>query len=166
MDERTKESVMRHIINVVGILAIAVLFYMLMSLAEVYVLNEQVIPRGDITIEEWLDDFKYWAAIGIVAALATSLLWYVIGQWFFRVDHWATSQRRPVWALLFIVPAAVAIVGMVLTKQPQEGWLYAPLFFFLNGILVYYLQTTFFSPSSFKYTPVGASKLRRWNITF
>lgn len=157
---------MRHIINVVGILAIAILFYLLMSLAEVYVLNEQVIPRADITIEEWLDDFKYWAAIGIGASLATSLLWYVLGQWFFPVDNWAASQRRPVWGLLFIFPAAVAIVSTVVTGQPQEGWAYAPLFYLLNGILAYYMQTVFFSPSSFKYTPLGASKLRRWNMAF
>lgn len=156
---------MKHLVNVVGVLVLAGAFYLLMNFAEVYVLNSgRVIPREDITIEEWIDEFRQWASLVIGAGTVTSLLWYGLGQWGFGVNDWRASNRRPVWLLLALVPAGAAILSMVVTRQPQEGWFYAPAFYLLNGLLCYYLQTALFSPSSFKYTPLGASRLRVWNL--
>ncbi|HEX7957071.1 MAG TPA: hypothetical protein VF508_09020, partial [Pyrinomonadaceae bacterium] len=95
---------MKHLVNLIGVLAVAVAFYLLMNFAEVYVLNAQVIPREDITIEEWLDEFRRWAALVVGVATVTSLLWYGLGQWAFRVNDWRASNRRPVWLLLALVP--------------------------------------------------------------
>lgn len=158
---------MKHIINIVGILLVAVLFFLLMVFVEEnYVLNEMVIPRGDMSIEEWLDSFRRWGTIGISVSAATGLFWYVLGQGFFDVNRWTEANRRPIWLLLFFCPVIAGVLGIVFTKQAQQGAWAAFLFYFLNSTLCYYLETALFSPSSFKYTPLGASKLRRWNLAF
>jgi hypothetical protein len=157
----------KHIINIVCIILIAFAFFLLMVFVEEnYVLNEIIIPRADITLEEWLDSFRHWGTIGITVAATTGLLWYFLGQWMFEVNSWSKANRRPIWFLLFLGPIIAAALGVVFTTQSQGGAWAAFLFYLLNSTLCYYLATALFSPSSFKYVPVGASKLRRWNLAF
>ena len=80
----------------------------------------------------------------------------------FKVNQWSEAGKRVVWSLLLLIPLAAIVVSSILTPQAQVGLLWAYLFYFLNGVLVYYFATALFSPSAFKYTPPGASTLRRW----
>lgn len=158
---------MKNIINLVGMALVAFAFFLLLVFVEENnILNELVVPQADVTLEEWLESFRRWGTVGIAASLAASLLWYAAGQFLFRVNDWRDAGKRHIWSLLFLIPVAAAVAGIVFTRQAQEGALIAYVFYVVNGLLSYYLSTVLFSPSSFKYAPVGASKVRRWNMAF
>jgi hypothetical protein len=158
----------KHIAHIVLITIVAgVFFALLVFVEENLVLYDMIVPTPDMTLEEWLEDFRVWGELGIGLAFAAGLLWYVLGQWVFKINNWQASGKRPVWALLFLLSVAGGVVtGIVLTRQAQEGAVIAYGFYALNGLLCYYLETALFSPTSFKYTPLGARKLRRWNLAF
>lgn len=152
----------KYVVHFVGILIISVCFYLLANFVEKdLILERLVIPPPGVKLPQWLDSFKFWANWGITVSLVAILLWYVIAQWGFKVNHWSASGKRVIWSLFFILPVIVIILGFVLTQQAQEfGWI-VYLFYIFNGVLSYYLATALFSPSSFKYTPLWADKLRR-----
>jgi len=150
------------VVHFIGILIISAVFYLLANLVEKdLVLKNSVIPPPGVKLPQWLDSFKFWANCSVTASVLAILLWYVIAQWGIKVNHWLASGKRVIWGLIFILPIAAAILGFVFTKQAQEGGWYAYLFYILNGLLCYYLATAWFSPLSFKYTPLWADKLRR-----
>ncbi len=125
-----------------------------------------MVPRADVTLEAWLESFRWWGTIGIAASLAAGVIWYVMGQFLFKVNDWKDAGKRPVWVLLSLIPIGASVAAIFFTQQAQNYAWVAYVFYVVNGLLSYYLGTALFSPSSFKYTPVGASKLRRWNIAF
>jgi MFS family permease len=126
------------------------------------VLKEIVIPLPGVTLPEWMDDFKYWTLFGIGAATFASLVWYTLFQWIFKVNHWSTADRRVWWYLFFLLPIILIVAGWIAVREAQEGTWLANICFILNNIGCYYLATALFSPVSFKYTPLGASKFRKW----
>lgn len=156
---------MKHLVRMLLMFLVAYGIYQLMIYVEVEgVLNEKIIPVEGTT-EAWIESFGRWATLSIYGSFAAGMLWYVLGQWVFKVNDWRQSGKRPVWLLLMTVPFALFVLSCVFTSRPQEGALYAYLFYFLNSHLTYYLATTLFSPSSFMYTPLGASTLRHWKLT-
>lgn len=158
---------MKHLAHLILIVLTTAVFFGLMVFVEQdLALYEMVIPPADVTLEEWLDSFRLWGSVGLGISLAAALGWYVLGQWWFMVDSWNNADKRPIWGLLFLFPLAGAILACILTQRAQEGSVLAYAFYFINGLLSYYLATALFSPSSFKYTPIGADKLRRWNLNF
>lgn len=154
---------LKYLVHFVGISIISAVFYLLANFVEKDLLLERlVIPPPGVKLPQWLDSFKFWANWGITSSAGAVLLWYLIAQWGFKINHWSESGKRVIWGLFFILPVIVIILGFVFTRQAQEfGWL-AYLFYILNGLLCYYLATVLFSPSSFKYAPLGADKIRRW----
>lgn len=113
---------------------------------------------------EWKASFQYWARVVAVAACLMSIVWYILGQWCFKLNKVKDAGKRLWWGLLGLVTIAFIIVAFMRLAQAESGpGLYlAYLFFFLNAFVCYYLLTLLFSPPSFKYTPVGASAIRRW----
>ena len=157
---------MKHVLRIIGMAAVTYIIFQMMIYGEIEgVLNEKGIPSAGTT-EIWLDSFRTWATFGIFGSFVASLLWYVLGQGGFKVNNWRRSGKRTIWLLLIAVPFALFVLGCVFTSRPQEGALYAYLFYFLNSHLTYYIGTSFFSPSSYMYTPIGASKVRRWKLAF
>jgi hypothetical protein len=158
---------MKNIINLVGMALVAFLFFLLLVFVEENnVLNEIVVPRADVTLESWLESFRWWGTVGIFASLAAAVIWYIVSQFVFRVNDWRASGKRPIWALLSLIPIGASVAGIIFTQQAQNYAWVAYVFYVLNGLCSYYFATALFSPSSFKYTPVGAKKLRRWNMAF
>ena len=154
---------MKHLTCVIGITVIIVIFYLIAFYVEKdMVLYNTVVPPANVQLDQWLGSFWLWAIVGIVTAGVASLLWYILAQWVFKIKQWAKSGRRGIWLLLILLPAVAIILGFVFTKKAQAGAWPAYLFYVLNGLLCYYLATALFSPSSFKYTPWGTSKFRRW----
>lgn len=113
---------------------------------------------------EWKASFEEWARYAAGFACLMSIIWYILGQWCFKLNKVKDAGKRLWWALLGLVAIAFIIVaGMRLAQAESGPGLYlAYLFFVLNAFVCYYLLTLLFSPSSFKYTPVGASAIRRW----
>lgn len=158
---------MKHVAHLVLITLVAGAFFLLMVFVEQdLALYETVVPPADVTLEEWLDSFRLWGTVGIAISLTAGLGWYVLGQWGFSMSTLKGTNKRPIWGLFFLLPLLGVVLGIVLTQQAQEGGALAYLFYFINGVSSYYLETALFSPSAFKYTPIGASKIRRWNLTF
>jgi hypothetical protein len=154
-----------HIGHILGIIIIAwglVYFGLLIGFEANYFLYQRVIPPAEVTLEEWLDSFKFWGTIGIALSFSASLAWYVLGQWVFKINNWRGSGRRVFWFSLLLAPIVAVVLGSVFTKQAQEGAIFAYFFYALNWALCYYLATALCSPAAFKYTPPGASAMRWW----
>jgi len=154
---------MKYLGHLIGILTIQIIFYFLIYYVEIIGLESGVVvPPTGVTIGQWLDDFKYWAVLGITMAGVASLLWYVLAQWGFKVNKWTqTNKGRPTWLLFFLLPIAFAIWGIIKLKTPGQGAWLAYLCFSVNGLLCYYFPTALFSPSAFKYAPLGARLIWR-----
>ena len=153
---------MKHIACVIGIALITFIFCLIASYwEENYVLYNTVVPPAGVTSEQWLDSFRHWAIIGIITAGAAALLWYIFAQLVFKINRWEKSGKRVIWILFVLLPVVAIILGIVFTKQAQEGAFWAYVFYTLNGLLCYYLATALCSPSSFKYTPLLASQFWR-----
>ena len=152
-----------HVTYMILMAAVAALVFMLMIFGEEGAfLPNAVAPAVGIPLNAWLSKFRLWSTVIIGAALLASLLWYILGQWIFKVNQGKDAGKRLVWFCLVLIPLAAIIAGIILTPAAQAGILWAYLFYVLNGLLVYYFATALFSPSAFKYSPPGASKLRRW----
>jgi len=152
----------QHIVRIAGIVAIVGVFYLLVSTGEYQLLYSSVLPPDGTMIEDWLSEFQKWAIIVIVVSGLTSLFWYIMAQFAFHVDSWKESDKRGFWGVLILAPVIAVIVAVLFTQGPKTGGWLVYLLYGLNGLLCYYLSTVLFSPPSFKYTPWGATKLRRW----
>lgn len=152
----------RPIVNLVGINFVAVFFYFVLVELEEKIIAALVIPQINMTLEEWIADFRQLALIGIGAAWVTSIIWYVMTQLGFKVNRIKSTTARHVWFLLFLFPVIAVVISILLTPQSQEGDWVPKVFHLVNGIFSYYLATVLFSPSAFKYTPPGAKFFRHW----
>ncbi len=155
-------NILRIIRNLLAITFIAVIFYLILIYLEEPVLYDQVMPQAGNTAEEWLDGFRPLALIVIAAAWLFAVLWYVLAQWCMKVNYYNQAGKRPIWFLCFAVPILAIVVTILFIPKAEEGVYFAYIFQFLNGVLIYYLSTLWFSPSSFKYTPPMAKVFRRW----
>lgn len=116
---------------------------------------------GDVEIGQWMTSFKKWASICIACAGVASLLWYILAQWVFKINRWEdTGGKRPIWLLLFLIPIIMTVISCIFIEPTESSQWLIYLFFFLNGLIPYYLITLLFSPSSFKYIPIGAKGIR------
>jgi len=146
----------------VGILGIISVVCALMVFFETTWLQDHVYPLAGTKLPEWLDDFKWWATLGIIIASVISLVWYALSLLHLRFNHWNRNYVG-YWRLLFFAAVLPPVVlGYLFTEEAIFGTSWAYLFYLLNSILIYYFATALFSPPSVKYTPFGAKYLRRW----
>ena len=141
-----------------------VLFFVLAFIVEPLVLDTYPPQLPDnITMEQWRASFRIWAAACVGAAGITSFLWYVLGQWFFKINRWQdTEGKRWIWGLLSLLPIVAIVLSCFLVERAESNLTWVYVLFFLNGLLPYYLITLFFSPSAFKHIPIGAKRIRHW----
>ncbi|HKV42199.1 MAG TPA: hypothetical protein VJX67_23555 [Blastocatellia bacterium] len=153
---------MRHAARIFFILFVSVALWLVMVFVEAdQILNNVVSPPPEVQIEDWINRFKGLGTFVLGAALLAALLWYVLGQWALDVSRWRDSQKRWVWLLLlFFLPILSFVAAIVSLRQAQEGAPLAYIFLVANAIVCYYIGTLFSSPSAFKYTPLGARKIR------
>jgi hypothetical protein len=154
---------MRHVIQISWTIGVAIVFLVLTIYGENNWLADRVMPTAGTKVPQWIDNFQQWAIAGIAGSLMVSLLWYVLGQWGFRFNRWGRSYR-PIWGLLLILPAILAVLGCLFTKQTIEGSTWAYGFYFLNNILTFYVGTVLFSAAPVMYVPVGSEYLRPWQV--
>jgi hypothetical protein len=143
---------------------VGLLFSFVIIPAEDQLLDSLVSTGPDITLDAWRDLFKDWAKLGVVVALFAAFLWYAQGQWFFILNNLtnANKKKRWVWLALLGVALLAAVPGDLLTPRVQEWGRLATVFYVANNFLAYYVVTLVWSPSSFKYMPLGATTLRYW----
>lgn len=98
----------------------------------------------------------------MVAAAAAALTWFVLAK-SAGVDRPSGAGRRTAWAVVALCLAAVAAaLATVMFGRPLDGSWLAYVLLVLPALLAFYVPTALFSPASFKYSPIGASKVRRW----
>jgi hypothetical protein len=154
---------MRHLAYLGFMILIAALVFLLMLYVEwPMILEPRVVPSNNLDLQDWLLRFSNLAFYGIVASAAASLLWYVLGQWFFKVDDWRKANQRVIWGLLVFVPFLSFALSWFLTPPAQEGHFFAYICYLVNNLVIYILATVLFSPAAYKYTPLGASAIRRY----
>ena len=148
--------------DILLIIIITAVFFFLIVRVESYFFDRfpPQLPAG-ITMEQWKASFEHWAKIGVYVAGGASLLWYVVAQLLLKVNKSQNAGKRWIWAVFFLFPIGAIVVGIFFVER-AENMFWTNLFFIVNGLLGYYLATLLFSPSSFKYTPLGASQIRRW----
>lgn len=151
---------------VVTILLCALFLLLVYEIASLFVKLALVEPKeGDVSIEDWANEYTKWAGqYGIGITSFGILLWYILAQWVFKVDDYKKSGKRNWWITFFLFPITGVIISLlILVVSPiQSGFFWVVLFSILVPILCYWITTLLFSPSSFKYTPWGASKIRHW----
>ena len=154
---------MKHIGHIVGILIVTAFFLLLVYLQREFLdRNLPQLPDG-VTPQQWVGSFIGWAHFCVVSAAIASLLWYGLAQWVFKIRKWEDTEKRPWWIALCILPLAAIIASCIFVKRAEDGLrLEQCIFFLINGLFSYYISTVLFSPSSFKYTPVLAKRIRYW----
>ena len=76
---------MKQLSCIMGILLISIMFCLLTAYGEIILVSNKVVPPAGIRLPEWLNGFKHWAIANAVVAGASSLLWYILGQWFSKL---------------------------------------------------------------------------------
>ena len=147
-----------------AILLIIAVFGFAIIYVETFILElypPQLPGDSDLIKGQWIKSFQNWAALCVGSAAISSILWFILAQWVFKIDQWEdTEGKRPIWGLLFLVPIIVVIVSCISIKQTESSLLLVYCFFLLNGLAPYYISTVLFSPSAFKYIPVLAKPIR------
>jgi hypothetical protein len=154
---------MKHLAYLGFMVLIAALFFLLMVYVEWPLLLEpRVVPSNNLDLQDWLRRFSDLAFYGIVGSAIASILWYALGQWVFKVDHWKQANHRVTWGLLIFVPFILFALSWFLTPPAQEGHFFAYICYLVNNLAIYLLATVLFSPAAYKYTPLGATAIRYW----
>src|SRR4051812_30817558 len=102
------------ILLMILMLILAFLFFLLVIFGEDPLMDSYVSTGPNITLDEWRESFRYWAQIGIAITTLAALTWFVLGQWFFKMNRWfrANKKRNYVWLGLFLVAALAVIPGI------------------------------------------------------
>lgn len=155
---------MKHAGHFIGIAGIFCLFFFVGIDLELWFLdsNPPQLP-SNLTLGEWKASFELWISVCVGCAGAASLLWYILAQWIFKINRWQDTEKRSTWIwLYFLLPFAAFIISVICVKRTDSSQTWIYLFFFLTGLVHYYIATLLFSPSSFKFTPIGAKYIRHW----
>lgn len=130
---------------------------------------------NELTIGQWIKSFQKWSIFCVGTAGVASLIWYIYAQWFVSIYRWEDTNKRLIWWLWMFITFITIVVSCfyiyfnqddIILTQVESSILGVYLLFFLNGLLVYYITTLLFSPLSFKYTPIGAKRIRSLPICF
>lgn len=154
---------MKHAGHISGILLVTGSFFFLVYFQIWFLdLNPPQLPEG-VKIEQWMASFQKWAFICAGSAVVASLAWYLLAHGVFKINRWEDTGKRPAWLFLFFLPIIAIVVSIICVERAESGLRFEQwIFFLINGLIPYYFATLLFSPSSFKYTPVGAKYIRRW----
>jgi hypothetical protein len=106
--------------------------------------------------------FAKSALVVMVVSFISAIAWYCIAEWVFKVSTPVPQSRRLIWSLWLAVTVLGAFAAEFLGPKATFNAYIPTLFYFLGGVGFYYLATLLFSPVSYKYTPPGASAVRRW----
>jgi len=153
----------KHVALIVGIIVVAFIFVAVAIYLEDPFLDSQVTTGANLLMDEWRQTFRFWAIFGIIIAALSALVWFAFAQWAVNLNYWTNAnKKRVIWLLFILLPCGASVTAWLLTPPVQEGAMFVTAFYVLNNLAVFYFSTVLFSPSSFKYTPAGAMRLRPW----
>ena len=136
-------------------------FLLVANVLEAALLNSLVITQNQTSVQAWVAQFLFWSNIVILCAMLTSILWWCLGKWSFKVTKPGDSDRRGMWFVLILIPVISIAVAIFQTEWPVEWGGLAYGLYAVTGVSCYYLATALGSPSSVKCTPPWSCKLRK-----
>ena len=156
---------MRHVIclsAIVGITAVVCSVGVAVEQSLFDVFHPQIPPPTKLS--EWKDSFEDCARSVAAGFGVTGIIWYVLGSVGFQNNP--ISLCREAGNVGTLICSACDSAGWsrhlpFACRELGLGLYLAYLLFALNSVAYYYILTLFISPSSFKYSPVGAGTVRR-----
>lgn len=154
---------MTTVLQVLGIIVFAIACGAIMYFGLARPLGQGYIVGTNIKIQDWLRVYTNLVYAVTVFSLLTSLFWYVLARASFKVTNAKSVGKRSVWvALLLVNIVGVSALTFLMGAIPKGISLYA-VHLVLFSLVGYYLATLLCTPAAYKYTPLGATVVRRKN---
>ncbi len=148
-------------VQIAGIAAIILICALIMYFGLAETIGKGYLQGEKMGLKEWVAGYKsiLFAVTGF--ALFTSLLWYVLARFVFKITSAKGVGKRAVWgALLAVNVVGVVLITMFIGKIPRGITLYL-VHILLFSVISYYAASLFLAPAPYKYTPVGAGLLAK-----
>jgi len=152
---------MKTAVQVFGIIVIILLCAAIMNFGLAKVLGQGYIVGKNISIKQWINGYHaiLYAVTGV--ALLLPLLWYIMARFIFKITSSKDVGKRTVWSVLWIIDIVAIILFTWGIGHIEKGISLYIVHVILFSFIGYYLTTLLFTPAPYKYTPLGADKLRR-----
>lgn len=153
---------MAHLVNLAGMVIIALLLGAAAQLGEVAVLRPLVgnFENEQMDVDQWLKIFAAWSSYCLYVAAGAYLLWYAIGA-LSQPAYGRNTSKRAIWTLLLALPGIMANVAFFQLPAARAGTMVAWAFLVLNSLIMYWLPSALFSPTMVKTDPIGSRSLRK-----
>jgi len=109
--------------------------------------------------EELVGRFTWWARICLGSSVALVCAWFLRGK-LAALSKPGHGNLQLSWVGFLIAAAIVWLLSLFMLPKADGAWLMY-LFTAFNSIGFYWIATALFSPSAFKYNPLGARSVRR-----
>ena len=149
--------------SILGVILFGVLTFSLAWLVEPQLLKLYIYTPPELTLEEWVTNFQFWASMVGLSATMAALIWCVLGEWVFVIEAAGDADKKIVWLLLTLIPLGFTVwVSLFRTFPVQTGYgqILAYFFYLINIISAYFIATACFSPPAVKYNPWGSTYFR------
>ena len=148
-------------LQIAGIILIVLICALIMYFGLAEPIGKGYLQGVKMGLADWLKGYKsiLFAVAGY--ALFTSLLWYILARYAFKITSATGVGKRAVWGMLFILNiVGVVLITMFIGKIPIGMALYL-VHILLFSVISYYASSLFCSPTPYKYTPIGAGLLAK-----
>lgn len=153
------------IISVFGTIVIFFVISLIVYFIGSPIAKSVILKAGGINYSEWVKHYGGLVRImGILSCLLT-LLWYVLARFVMKIIYPKPVGRRGLWSVIGIVNILLCIIvpfiySVIDSKSPMS-FAICLLFIVFFGIIGYYVCSVLFTPANYKYTPIGAMKVRK-----
>ncbi len=137
-----------------------------LSAVVLYMLFEPLIESGirpaeGATLAVLRSSFSTAFLLAMTLTVAFGAVWLLLAAFVFKVVDPAHTSRRVTWALTFCAGLVTSIITAVYFSDLLAAgtflWIFSIAF---SSVLVFYVASLTGTVPAFKYTPVGASRLR------
>ena len=155
----------RTIVSIVGI----ILGAMLASLITYYVGESFgtsiVAANSQLDYEDWIDEYKGLVNIMTVLMMIIGALYYLILRFASKITFPDDGGKRMFWAVFFTLTLIISLVFpyiyAVIEDDFINGLKISLLFVVIYGLLYFWLGSLFITPPAYKYSPLGATVVRK-----
>lgn len=154
---RNTSTIIAFVATIAIFIALGVIAYVVgPSLAKGFIM------KGNTDLQTWTKHYSSVAILLSSLSCLLTLLWIVLSRFMFKISSPQSVGRRAIWSIIGIINIVVCLIGpfIFIGKNMPMGFSISLLFFILFGIIGYYVCTLFFTPANYKYTPIGAMKIR------
>lgn len=152
------------IVAIIATIAIFFVLSLIVYFAGSPIAKAVVLKAGSINYSEWVKHYANLVKImGAISCILT-LIWYVLTRFVLKISSPFAIGRRNLWTILGIINIvlciAVPYIYSIVDKKYPMSFAICLLFILCFGIIGYYVCSLFFTPDNYKYTPIGATKIR------